>query len=120
MSPPAPRRTLNGTYEDVASFFATTTQTVGEWKRDGKIGFWQEGRNVVFGEEHVVEYWVKHSKEARGLKPGEAADECRRKWEKHLQIRSTDEAIDGLRERVFKLETFLRDKFQIELRRKAA
>jgi len=78
---------MNGTYDEVAEFFRVTVQTVALWKKTGDIGCFQKGRAVTFGEQHVVDFWVANSREARGLKPGEAAAIALEKWRQFLKSR---------------------------------
>lgn len=103
---PATTVSTNGTYEDVAAFFRRSTRTIQEWKSANPpvIGHFTEGKNVCFGEEDVIDLWVRMHADARGLKPGEAQEVARRQWRAHMKIRYEDTALrrefEQLKERV--------------------
>lgn len=80
----------NGTIEDVASFFRVVVRTVQEWKGRRLIGSCQQGRVVVFLEEHVVEFGADPGRFTwpSRLDPGTAAETVRRQWREHLRLRA--------------------------------
>jgi len=95
-----------GDVADVATFFRVSVRTVMSWKaeRPPRLAYWQEGRNVCFGEEGVVALRVRMMHQAAGLKPGEAEAIARKEWREHLSVRSE---FAELRERVARLEAIL-------------
>ena len=97
----------NGTIEDVATFFTKDVQTIARWMKESPpfIGHWKHGRNIVFGEDHVVECWIKCEVQAERLRVDghtyPTADEsARRAWREHLRIRQTADEVDVLRARI--------------------
>ncbi len=79
--------TTSGTVADVAAFFRVSPQTVNLWRAEQRIGFWQEGRNVCFGEDAVVEFWVKRCQSNGKSTPAERTELVRLAWRAHLGIR---------------------------------
>lgn len=108
MSDTIPIESFNGTYPEVSAFFRRDRRTVERWVSSGAIGHWKFGEgDVTFGEQHIVKFWVKHSREAEGLKPGEAEKIALEKWRAHLALARADQIrplIEDLRQRVADLE----------------
>jgi phage terminase Nu1 subunit (DNA packaging protein) len=88
-----PLPSINGTIEELASFFRVSVRTVQAWKNATPpvITYWQIGRNVMFPEESVIELKVKRSRYSRAMKPGEAQDVARREWREHLKLCRADQ-----------------------------
>ncbi len=102
---------LNGTIADVASFFRVSVRSVQQWQKLKKIGFWKDGRNVIFGEESIVELRAAGYVASRRLEPGEASARARREWREHLKIRRSEETAERLsivEDRLAQLEILLR------------
>lgn len=90
MKPDAPMDSLNGTAAEVAAFFRVSERTVYEWRANKEIGFWQHGRNITFGEENVIEMYIKQHSGVRGYRPGELEELTRKQWREHLRLVRTD------------------------------
>ena len=89
---------INGTVEEVAAFFRVSIRIVYGWKKLGLIGHWQEGHNIVFGECHVIDWWIKYEDAAKGLKPGEAEERARILWRQHLGFSRAQDLLPRLEE----------------------
>lgn len=91
---------MNGTFEDMISFFGISAREGRRWTKAGQseIGFWRCGRKLIFGEEAIVEKRAKGYVAARRLAPGEARELARAEWRRHLEARRQDLAVghDGL------------------------
>lgn len=104
-----PEPTTTGTIADVAAFFRVSVRTVAEWKaeRPPRLAFWQEGRNVCFGEESVVALRAKMLVASSRLQPGEAESIARKEWRAHLGVRLQ---LDELSQRLTRLESAIQTK----------
>lgn len=97
---PTQSDSVNGTIAEVASFFRVSERTVNEWKSESPpaIAFWQYGRNIIFGEEAIVDCYEKRYMSARGMQPGEIREIARKEWREHLKIARADRIAGELRE----------------------
>lgn len=108
-----PTLSVNGTIEDVASFFRVSVRTVMEWKAANppEIAHWQKGRNIMFGVEAVIELKVKHLMKTPGMKPGDAERQARTEWADHMELRGDRaqllQKVDALADRFANLEAKL-------------
>ena len=100
---------LSGDVMDVASFFCVSARTVLDWNKEKppRITFFQDGRNICYGEEAVIEYRVKKTLNARRVLPGEAEEVARREWREHLKVRSAECGVRNLEGRVARLENLI-------------
>ncbi len=98
--------TTTGTIADVAAFFRVSIRTVAEWKaeRPPRLAFWQEGRNVCFGEEAVIDLRARMTMSEGRRSLEEAREIARREWREHLSVRRAE---SDLRARVLRLEQML-------------
>lgn len=111
MKSPPPKDSLTGTLEEVAAFFRVSIRTLHEWKEQTPpaIGHWQLGRNICFGEEDVIDAWVKRHRPAAGINLSDALESARRQWREHLKVCRADllhAEINDLRRRLDHLERF--------------
>jgi hypothetical protein len=84
---------VNGTLEDVSSFFRVDSRTVRRWmngKPEERLGHWKCDRSLVFGEEDVVKWWLTFHRAGVALKPGESEAEARRQWREHMKARAEE------------------------------
>ncbi len=93
----------------MASFFRVSVRTVAEWKaeRPPRLAFWQEGRNVCFGEESVVALRAELLLKDKRIGRDDALPIARREWREHLQVRSQ---FDELEKRIARLESLVQAK----------
>ncbi len=80
---------VNGTINEVADFFRVSIRTVHVWKDARRLPYWQEGRNLVFGEESVLDFWESGYVASRRMEPGETREIGRVQWRACLQRGST-------------------------------
>ena len=88
---PNPRalESANGTVEDAASFFRVSIRTVWRWVKERRLSYWHEGRNLVFGEEAIIDFRLANFVTARGVTTGQAREIIRREWRGHLLLRQS-------------------------------
>jgi hypothetical protein len=100
--------TTTGTIADVAAFFRVSVRTVAEWKaeRPPRLAFWQEGRNVCFGEEAVIDLRARMTMSEGRRSLDEARETARREWREHLAVRRPE---SDLLKRVLRLEQLLQN-----------
>ncbi len=78
---------MNGTIDQVAGFFLVSRSTVERWMvaRPPVISFWREGRNVMFGEDAIIDLYLKKRLNADRVPLGQARELARNEWRQFLK-----------------------------------
>lgn len=103
------RTSINGTIDDVASFFRVSVRTAQHWKKERIIRAWSEGRNVIFDEEAVLDLYESRCTTARRMEPGELREIGRREWRSHLEVRNGECGLRSLEQQMAILNREVRE-----------